>query len=220
MGAMKRILSRENRTKSSKMAKGKKSIRAAGTVHMTDIGKDLMLIHAELRKKVFPKCVDAISTQVRKRAVQKLKLGGGGDSVGMSQRTGTRGSPLINGINGPYLKGGWSAKVVRKRGADKGSMARNGGKNGKFGIISKTSTRRGGWGITGPVYGYDDKQNSREGHNHAHTLEFGAKGHKKWGKDRGRPLKARPFLGPAADETRNTQIVKLKKILRKWGKEG
>lgn len=218
MGAMKNILARGNRKGPVVPSKG--GMKAAGQINMTDLGKDLMLINEELRQTVFPKIVDAIGTQVRKAAVQKLKLGGGPNSVGMSQRTGTRGSPLINGPNGPYLKGGWSAKVVAKRGADKKSMARNGGKNGKYGIISRSSKRRGGYGITGPVYGFDDKQNSRDGHNHAHTLEFGAPNHKKWGKKRGPKLPARPFLGPAADETRQKQIVKLKKILRKWAKVG
>ena len=218
MGSMRNILARGNRKGPPVSRTG--SMRAAGQINMTDLGKDLTLINKELRQTVFVKVVDAIGTQVRKRAVQKLKLGGGPSSVGESQRTGTRGSPLVNGSNGPYLKGGWSAKVVAKRGADKKSMARNGGKNGKFGIISRSSKRRGGYGITGPVYGFDDKQNSRDGHNHAHTLEFGAPNHKKWGKKRGPKLHPRPFLGPAADETRQNQIVKIKKILRKWAKVG
>ena len=219
MGAMKDILSRENRKKASRKPKSNRSMKSAGTVTATDLGKDLMLIHEELRSTVFPKCIDAISTLVGTRAVAKLKVGGGPSSIGMSVRTGTRGV-LTQGVNGPYMKGGWSAKVLRKRGADKESMARNGGKGGKYGIISRTSKKYGGYGITGPVYGFDDKQNSRTGHNHAHTLEFGAKGHKKWGHKRGKPLPERPFLGPAADETRSQQIIKLKKILRKWGKHG
>lgn len=220
MGAMKEILSRERMKARSKANFSKHGIRAAGTITESNIGKDLMLIHKELRATVLPKAVDAISTIVRKRAVEKLKLGGGPSSIGMSVKTGTRGV-LTQGRNGPYMKGGWSRKVLAKRGADKPSMARNGGKNGKYGIITKTSKRRGGgYGITGPVYGFDDKQNSRTGHNHAHTLEFGAKGHKKWGKKRGRPLPERPFLGPAAQETLSNQKAKLKTLLRKWGREG
>ena len=220
MGAMKNILSRNNRMKGNKAKTSKMGVNAAGTITETDLGRDLMLINEELRGTVFPKAVDMMSTLVRKQAVQNLKLGGGAGSVGMSIKTGTRGV-LTQGANGPYMKGGWSRKVLAKRGADKPSMARNGGKNGKFGIITKTSKRRGGgWGITGPVYGFDDKSNSRTGHNHAHTLEFGAKGHKKWGKKVGKPLPPRPFLGPAADQTRGRQIMKLKTLLRKWGREG
>lgn len=222
MGAMKNILSRERALASQRRAgnnRGNGKMRAAGTITASDVGKDLLLINAELRRTVFPKAVDAISTQVRKEAVRNVKAGGG-TTIGMSKRTGTRGSPLVNGPNGPYLRGGWSAKVVRKRGANKESMAINGGKNGTRGIITRTSRKRGGYGITGPVYGFDDKQNSKVGHNHAHTLEFGAPGHKKWGKKRGKPLKARPFLGPAAESSKGAQIAKLKTILRKWAKEG
>jgi hypothetical protein len=222
MGAMKNILNRERmlaNQRNNKRPKSKMSMKAAGTITASDVGKDLLMIHKELRSVVFPKAVDAISTQVRKTAVRNLKSGGG-TTIGMSKRTGTRGSPLVNGPNGPYFKNGWSAKVVAKRGANKPSMAQNGGKNGSKGIITKTSRKRGGYGITGPIYGFDDKQNSRVGYNHAHTLEFGAPGHKKWGKKRGKPLPARPFLGPAAEESRGAQIAKLKKLLRKWGKVG
>ena len=205
MGAMKDLLQKSKAQHRRHASKGR-SMKSVGTITYSDLGKSLRLVNKELINTVLPKCVDAIQTQVRKAAVRKVKSGGGKSSIGMSRITGTRKK--------------WSAGTRAKRGENRPSMAVNGGKNGNMGIISKTSRRYKGWGITGPVYGADDKNNSRFGSNHAHTHEFGAKGHKWWGKKAKRALPARPFLGPAAQETQASQVIKLKKILRKWAKVG
>lgn len=212
--------------KKGRISGAMKGQTVAGIVTGTDLGHDLELLENELKKKVLPKSVKRVNTVVRKAVVARLRLGGGPGAIGRSLLTRTRGTELVNGRNGQYWKNGWSAKVVKKRGAYKPSMAINAGDrpDSKHGIKSKQKQLASGliaWGITGPTYGPDDKENSRYGHNHAHTHEprngasSGAPKHKAWGRRSG-GLPARPFMKPAADASLMQQKKVVTESLKKW----
>ena len=67
----------------------------------------------------------------------------------------------------------------------------------------------GTWvGVTGPAHRVAAQ---------AHILEFGAK-HRNWGK-RGANLPPRPFLRPAASQSRNEQRTKIIKVMKRWQKK-
>jgi len=215
-----------------------KSKHIAGRVVTTDLGFDLARAVEELDKQVIKNAVDKIGTLVRKAAVAKLKKGSSDSNLGMSKygkmtrgdwknprvtkeaRVDYSGRSVISRVGGVnYLPGGWYGKVLDRRGKDKPSMAKNGGRNGRRGIISKPlKRRRGGWySMTGPVYGTDDKDNSKFGHNHAHVHEGvnGPAKHKAWNKKAG-TLKVRPFLGPAGRDTAAEQKKVLVDTLGVW----
>ena len=132
-------------------------------------------------------------------------------------------NPITSSSGRQYLKGGWMGEVLRKRGANKPTMAYNGGSvddkgkgRGERGIITKTISQKNGGirSITGPRYSADDSDNGKYGYNYAHVLEYGGK-HKNWGRN-AKPLLARPFLGPAQvrAQGRNAQIMN--DMMRKW----
>ncbi len=210
-------------------ATGMKTKHRTGTTSVTDLNSDLNKLYWNLDKKATRTTIDRMNTPVRKSTVSLLRQGGGKGSIGRSQYGRmTRGdwrNPRFSPSSGqPYLRGGWYGDVLRKRGSDRPTMAHNGGRDGKRGIISKTRrsrTESGWYGVTGPVYANGDNtqgHGSVMGFNQAHILEFGGR-HYNWGKKRkGTNLPARPFLGPAAKSTIPTQTRILKEAMTKWGK--
>ena len=209
---------------------GIKSSTGSAQIVYTDIGKDMDALASDLTNRQMTSTIEKMSTVLRRRIVVNLQRGGDDSSIGRSQYGPkmTRGDwkNPVAGKNGMYLKGGWSASVTAKRGADKPTMAVNGGNTkrggGNKGIITKTHRGRGGRksysvsGITGPRYGTDNKDDSKFGYNYAHMLEHGGT-HKAW-KRPARPLIARPFIAPAAKAAKSQMIAIAKDALRKWGK--
>ncbi len=210
-----------------------KFMNRAGLLTSTDLVTDLEDLFQDLTNRQFQGIVDKCNTTVRKEAVRYLKKGSTSNRIGRSQynkktrgdwqnpKTATKGKNA--GTN--YLKGGWWGEVLDKRGANKPSMAHNGGSatgrassRGDRGIISKTIAQRGGGrrGIIGPRYSGDDKDNGKYGYNYAHILEKGG-AHKNWGKA-AKALPARPFMEPAGNKTitKNSEIIKDR--LKDWGK--
>ena len=191
---------------------------AAGRVSASDLGADLSMLSEEMLKKVAPTAVGYAATIVRKRAFMKVRAGGSATVIGRSRTTKTRGVPASNPSGGQYMKnvgrGSWGKSVWGKRGTTGKSLADPGG------IIKKPISRKGGGmmasQIVGPKY-----EPGREGKNFAHTHEpkqgqsSGAPGHKWWGK-KGRPLKKRPFIGPAGKETIVEQMGAVKRALARW----
>ena len=204
-------------------SKGKMS--ASGRLVATDLGSDMDLLINDLSKRQMMQATKSMAFILRQQVVANLRKGSSSSVIGESQKGKmTRGdwkspSKTDGGVN--YLKGGWYGEVLDKRGSSKKSMAFNGGDThsgrGNKGIISRTRPSRNSWtSITGPRYGQDAKDNSRQGYNYAHMLEFGG-AHKSWGNPAGN-LSPRPFLGPAAAMARNKQVSKLTSMMKKWGK--
>ncbi len=208
-----------------------KTKNRAGIMTATDFAADLDDLFNDLTNRQFQGIVDRCNTQVRKESVRLLKQGSTADRVGRSQyNKRTRGdwkNPRISETGKEYLKGGWHSEVLRKRGADKPSMAYNGGSatgrassRGDRGIISKTIPQRNGGrrGIIGPRYSADDKDNGKYGYNYAHVLEKGGTIAAFGNKSRRVSIQARPFMEPAGvnSMSKNTEIVN--KRLKDWGK--
>lgn len=211
-----------------------KSQNRAGKLTSTDLVGDLEDLFQDLTNRQFQGIVDKCNTTVRKEAVRYLKKGSTANRIGRSQyNKRTRGDWMYPKTVGAdyknagtnYLKGGWWGEVLDKRGANKPSMAYNGGSatgrsnsRGERGIISKTIPQRGGGrrGIIGPRYGQDSKDDSKYGYNYAHILERGG-AHKNWGKT-AKALPARPFMEPAGRKTitKNSEIIKER--LKDWGR--
>ena len=193
-------------------------------LHQTDVGKDLEKLHNELLKKVCPTAIGYATTIVRKRAVANIKNGGGQDHIGMSRKTGTREK--------------WSKKIRDRRGENFPSLADTGM------IIKKNISRKEGGLVASQIVG--PKYQKGQGKNFGHTHEppegqaSGAPNHKWWPRQskkdlridrkiaaqsnrkdrttgmRGRPLKARPFMGPAAEQTMDQQVQAIYKAIKKW----
>ena len=211
-----------------------KSKSRAGRMTATDLGADLDDLFKDLTNRQFQGIVDRCNTQVRKAAVGYLKKGSTANRIGRSQyNKRTRGdwqNPKTVGkdyknAGTNYLEGGWWGEVLDKRGANKESMAYNGGSatgrsdsRGNRGIISKTIPQRSGGrrGIIGPRYGQDSKDDSKYGYNYAHILEKGG-AHNNWGKP-AKSLPARPFMGPAGESTASKNAEIINKRLKDWGK--
>ncbi len=211
-----------------------KTKNRAGIMTATDFAADLDDLFNDLTNRQFQGIVDRCNTQVRKESVKLLKQGSTADRIGRSQyNKRTRGdwkNPKTVGKDHKnagtnYLEGGWWGETLDKRGANKPSMAYNGGSatgrassRGDRGIISKTIPQRNGGrrGIIGPRYGEDNKDDSKYGYNYAHVLEKGG-AHKNWGKAAG-SLPARPFMEPAGVKAmpKNAEIIN--KRLKDWGK--
>ena len=205
---------------------GRKRKTPAGTMSIDTFPEDMKEMIENLNGKHLMQATKAMSFIARQQVVQNLRKGSSATVIGESQKSKmTRGdwkAGIQRAKNGyEYLKGGWAGEVLQKRGANKKTMAYNGGdtKNGRGnrGIISRTVKRKKiGWvSITGPRYGTDAQDDSKAGYNYAHTLEYGAS-HKAWGNPAGK-LQARPFLGPAAAMSRNKQVAKLTKMFKAWG---
>ena len=204
--------------------KGKK---ATASVSQTTFGSDMKMLLEDLNSRQLQQASKRMSKIMRDETVKMLKRGSSAERVGRSQYDKkTRGKDWNKKVNltsdgVPYLKDGWYGEVLRRRGTDKKTMAYNGGDTksggGNRGIITRTVKRRGkGWvSVTGPRYGQDDRDNSKYGYNYAHTLEYGA-AHKAWG-HRTKPLRARPFMKPAAAMAYGKQNSLLKHLLVKWG---
>ncbi|MGI9460329.1 MAG: hypothetical protein ACR2NF_10045 [Pirellulales bacterium] len=211
----------------------KKSKNRAGVIAGTDIGKDMERLSNDLSKNRLRRVIHKMNTAVRRETVKNLKKASSSTRIGESMRGKmTRGdwknpSTTRNGVR--YLAGGWYGQVLKSRGNVKPSMAYNGGEDGlrgggMRGIISRTVPSSGGKllkGITGPRHSGstgDDGDNGRYGYNYAHMLEFGGN-HVNWDskKNRKSMLQARPFLGPAGNNTMPKQISIMKKELRNWG---
>lgn len=207
-------------------ATGMKIKNRSGNISVTDLDTDLNKLYWNLDKKATRTTIDRMNTPIRKAATAFLKAGGSKGQIGRSQYgRQTRGDwrrPRLTKGGVPYLRGGWYGDVLRKRGSDRPTMAHNGGRDGKRGIISKTRrsrTESGWYGVTGPVYANGDNSKghgSVMGFNQAHILEFGGR-HYNWGKEAG-ALPARPFLGPAAESTKPKQKQIVKEAMTKWGK--
>jgi len=205
----------------------------AGVLTGSDFEFGLKRLVEELTGQTLKRVISKMNSAVRSSAVKAVRRASSASTIGESMKSKmTRGdwkNPLVTGIDSKspgteYLKGGWYGQTLKDRGANKPSMANNGGevgrgKGGTTGMISRTDPKtkgRGYIGITGPRYGEDNKDNSKHGYNYAHTLEFGAN-HKSWGQHPSK-MEARPFLGPAAAESMPKQIAILKKELIKYGK--
>ena len=197
----------------------------AASVKMTDLGADLSKLTDELAKKVCPTAVGYCGTIVRKEAVRIIRGGGGASAPGDSRKTKTRGVPGVatrgKRKGQPAMKnvgrGSWGPSIW--------SSPQNRGMNGKSladpGMIIKKPISRKAGGllssqIVGPRY-----EAGAEGKNFAHTHEArggassGAPNHKWWNK-KGRPLKNRPFMGPAAENTMADQQNAIKRALKRW----
>jgi len=193
----------------------------AASVKMTDLGADLSKLTDELAKKVCPTAVGYCGTIVRKEAVRIIRAGGGANAPGDSRKTKTRGVPGIGKKGQPVMKpvgrGSWGKSIwsaPQNRGMDGRSLADPGS------IIKKPiSRKRGGLRssqIVGPRY-----EKGADGKNFAHTHEAkegansGAPNHKWWNK-KGRPLKNRPFMKPASENTMPDQQNAIKRALKRW----
>ena len=148
-----------------------KTKNRAGKMTATDFAVDLDDLFNDLTNRQFQGIVDRCNTQVRKESVRLLKQGSTANRIGRSQyNKRTRGDwknpkTIKSGYKNAgtnYLEGGWWGETLDKRGAEKPSMAYNGGSatgraasRGDRGIISKTIPQRGGGrrGIIGPRYG-------------------------------------------------------------------
>jgi hypothetical protein len=223
MSYMKKLHHKAGRT--SRGGGGKKKT-PAGRMSIDTFPQDMKEVLNDLNGKRLMQATKAMSFIARQQTVNNLRKGSSATVIGESQKSKMTRGDWKAGIKrsksgGKYLKGGWAGEVLEKRGADKKTMAFNGGdtKNGRGsrGIISRTVKRkRIGWvSITGPRYGTDAQDDSKAGYNYAHTLEYGA-AHKAWDNPAGR-LRPRPFLGPAAAMSRNKQVSKLKKMFKAWG---
>lgn len=204
---------------------GKKRKTPAGTMVASNLTADMKAMTDDLNARQTREAIKAMSFILRQQTVANLRKGSSSSTIGESQKSKmTRGdwkNPKISENGVKYLAGGWSGEVLEKRGADKKTMAYNGGDThsgrGNRGIISRTTAGRSGWmSVTGPRYGADNADDDKAGYNYAHTLEFGA-AHKAWGTPAA-PLPKRPFLGPAGAMSRNKQVAKLTSMMKKWGK--
>lgn len=201
---------------------------AVNPISVTTFGVDMDRLTDNLTGSQLLQASKRMSKILRDETVRLLKVGSSASRVGRSQYDlRTRGkwrSPSVTKYGVNYLKGGWWGEVLDRRGANKKTMAYNGGDTksggGNRGIITNTQNRRGkGWySATGPRYGTDDKDESRFGYNYAHMLEYGGT-HKAWNKP-APALRARPFLNPAAAIAYTKQNALLKQMLLKWGKFG
>lgn len=195
--------------------------RAGSKVSYTNLAKDLDGITDELAKKVCPTAVAAAATIVRKEAV-KIVRSGSRNSPSSSKKTKTRGVPPLRRISSGNVtmtnagKGAWWGKeLINRRGGP------NGPSLGAPGTIIKKRIERKGYGLhssqkVGPRY-----EKSPKGKNFAHTHEpksgsTGAPGHKWWGQPAKRPLKARPFMGPAGENTIPAQRRVIKRTIQGW----
>lgn len=185
----------------------------------TDLGADLSKLTDELLKKVCPTAVGYATTIVRKQAKENVRNGGGQNTIGMSRKTKTRGvlrgGRMVSVPGGRNNKGtgAWSESILKKRGANNPSLGDTGG------IIKKKFQRLLGGIISSQIVGPRYEEGER-GKNFAHTHEpkggsSGAANHKWWGKA-GRPLRARPWLIPAAKQTLVDQQSAIKKALMRW----
>ena len=236
MSVMKELHAKAERNLKSQSGKNKTKNRA-GVMVGTDFALDMEKLYKDLTARKIVQIAERISTQIRKTAVRNLKRGSTADRVGRSQyNKKTRGdwqNPRTSISGKQYLKGGWHGKVLKNRGANKPTMAYNGGSTsdrtkvnsggvarGSRGIITKMIGQRNGGtrAITGPRYSADDSDNGKYGYNYAHTLEHGATIAAYGNKERRVNMKARPFLGPAGEQAyaKNNQIVN--DMLKKWGK--
>jgi hypothetical protein len=167
----------------------------------TDLGADLSKLSDELLRKVCPTAVGYAATIVRKAAQEDVR-NGGGETLGMSRKTGTRNK---------WSKG--PSKEYQKRRNSK-SLADTGG------IIKKRFSRKKGGIISSQIVGPRYETGPR-GKNFAHTHESksggsGAPNHKWWGQPAKRQLRNRPWLIPAARRTIVQQQSALKKALMRW----
>jgi hypothetical protein len=167
----------------------------------TDLGADLSKLSDELLRKVCPTAVGYAATIVRKAAQEDVR-NGGGETLGMSRKTGTRNK---------WSKG--PSKEYQKRRNSK-SLADTGG------IIKKRFSRKMGGIISSQIVGPRYETGPR-GKNFAHTHESksggsGAPNHKWWGQPAKRQLRNRPWLIPAARRTIVQQQSALKKALMRW----
>ena len=204
--------------------RGKGGKGTAARLNMTDLAKDLDLLHNELLRKVCPTAVGFAATIVRKRAVANIKSGGNETHIGMSTKTGTRNK--------------WSKKIRDRRGENFPSLADTGM------IIKKNISRKEGGLLASQIVG--PKYQTGQGKNFAHTHEpregqkSGAPNHKWWPKQskkdlrldrkiaaqsgrvsrttgqRGRPLKSRPFMRTAAEQTIDQQVAEIYRALKLW----
>lgn len=208
---------------------------AAGIIRTSDIDDAFGKISAELTGQQLRRVISKMNTVIRSQTVKNLRRASSATTVGESMKSKrTRGDwknprTVVRpgaAIGTEYLPGGWYGKVLKDRGANKPSMAKNGGEVGRAGggdtgVISRVNKVKGGFtGITGPRHSGsagDDGDNGRHGYNYAHMLEFGGN-HTNWGGAKSQ-LEARPFLAPAASETMQKQINILKQEMIKWGKK-
>ena len=232
MGVMKEIS--ERAAKNLRGGSGTKSMNnRAGVISGTDIGKDMERLSNDLSKNRLRRVIHQMNTAVRRETVKNLKKSSNASRIGESMKGKmTRGdwkNPKVTTNGVEYLTNGWYGKVLKDRGNNKPSMAFNGGEDGlrgggKRGIISRTVPSAGGKllrGITGPRHSGSnggDGDNGKYGYNYAHMLERGGK-HVNWDSTKSRVshLQARPFLGPAGNNTMPKQIAIMKKELKKWG---
>jgi hypothetical protein len=228
MSVMKKVWDRAKQNLSMQNGRGNKIKNRAGLMTGTDFAYDMDELFNDLSTRKVKQITERMATQVRKQAVANLKKGSTADRIGRSQYGKmTRGdwrNPKTSKSGYKYLKGGWRGEVLEKRGADKPSMAYNGGSvkdsksggRGERGIITKNiKQRNGGWRtITGPRYGTDDTDNDKYGYNYAHVLEHGG-AHKNWGEP-AKALPARPFLGPAGDAVQGKNAAIMNDMLKKW----
>ena len=77
-------------TKTKQFESAQKRKAQQTSVLATDLGVDLSKLSDELLKKVCPTAVGYAATIVRKQAVENVKKGGG-ETLGMSRKTKTRG---------------------------------------------------------------------------------------------------------------------------------
>ena len=226
MSVMKRVSERARKNLQKKTANRTDSVSA------TDLGFDLEELGRDLSNRVLQRAVNKMATIVGRKAVANLKKGGSGLTTGRSQfkprmSRGDWKNPRVvrrgpnKGVE--YLKDGWYGETLRKRGANKPTMAHFGGNvngaGGKRGIVIKSDKKKrgkGAWGIVGPKSSADNSDDGVYGYNYAHMLEYGGT-HKAWNHETD-PLPARPFLKPASDSTLQQQANILNKDLEKWGK--
>jgi len=178
----------------------------------TDLGADLSKLSDELLKKVCPTAVGYAATIVRQAAKEAVR-GGGGETLGMSRKTKTRGV-YREGKMVSVGKGAWSQKILKARGANNRSLGDTGG------IIKKRFRRKMGGIVSSQIVGPRYETGPR-GKNFAHTHESksggsGAPNHKWWGEPAKRQLRNRPWLMPAARRTIVQQQSALKKALMRW----
>lgn len=186
---------------------------------MTDLGFDLRRLEEELSRKVCRTAVGQSTTIIRKRAKALVRSSSGMGMIGMSRKTTTRGKyDSESGTMRSVGRGSWGPKTLRKRGHNKPSIGDAGG------VIKKAPRfyNKICYGIVGAQYvNGSSGESGRTGHNHAHTHEpsggaaSGAPGHRAWGR-KAKPLKPRPFLGPAAEFSMGAMEKAMYDALNKW----
>jgi HK97 gp10 family phage protein len=220
--------------------KAKNRTGKSGAFLDMDHRKLLKTFSEEVQGRVVRSAVGAASTAIRKQAKKNINKVGPlntttvryvgkdgyereyetttpGSKIGRSKKTGTW--EKLERAQKTKRLARLAASMPRKKDPESGMpVAEFGPKMGAIGksgisdwMMTKYKKYKRGktWvGVTGPAHRVAAQ---------AHILEFGAR-HFAWGKPSA-PLPPRPFLRPAAQQTRSEQRSKIIKVMKRWQKK-